>query len=63
MDEDLYPPQYTMEIPVGIQACKIKAIKEKSADTNMATTGGQEKKATLHSRSDILLRDILGKIH
>lgn len=59
MDGDLHPPLYTMEIPVGIQACKIKAIKEKSAHTQMATSGGQEQKATHYSRTNILLRDIL----
>lgn len=61
MDGDLHPPLYTMKIPLGIQACKIKAIKEKSEHAQMATSGGQEQKATRYSRTNILLRDILGE--
>lgn len=44
MDGDLHPPLQTLEIPVGIHACKIEAIKEKSAHIQMATIGGQEKR-------------------
>lgn len=48
------------EVAVGIRACKTKALKEKSADTQMSTSGRQEQKATHYSKTNIVLRDTLG---
>lgn len=35
MDRDLHPPLYSVRQYQGTRACKIKALKEKSADTNV----------------------------
>ena len=39
----------------------MKATYEKSVPSQMATSGGQEQKASHYSRTNILLRDTLGE--